>query len=62
VVSVEQVESEVGVGNVIIPQGHVIANGIAVSIRCDGDFPEPLMTAGNLIYHYLGTSATHRWC
>lgn len=39
-------------------RGHVVANGIAVSVRCDGDVPNLLFSAAILASDLVGTYVT----
>ena len=55
VVAVEEILSTEGVTNVITV-GNILANGVAVSVRVDGDAPDCLFDAGEVAYNYLGAS------
>jgi len=56
-VASEQLLSAEGVAHVL-SQGHVFANGIAASVRCDGDVPDLLFSAANFVSEYVGSAVT----
>ena len=59
VVAVEEINATKGVAHVVT-KGHVLANGIAVSVRVENDIPDPLFNAGVGLYEIIGAPVTSK--